>query len=85
MNDFAELKPEYYSLGIQLNVPVFIIEEIKSGTGDRFAMIFDYWLHNNQEDLWFEQLYTALQGMRRSDLAVIVEQKYMSTKGMQHV
>ena len=84
MNDFAELKPEYYSLGVQLKVPVYIIEEIKSDTGDRLAKIFDHWLHNTQEDLWFEQLYTALQQMHRSDLAAIVKQKYMieSTVGM---
>ena len=84
MNDFAELKPEYYSLGVQLKVPVYIIEEIKSDTGDRLAKIFDHWLHNTQEDLWFEQLYTALQQMHRSDLAAIVKQKYMieSTEGM---
>ena len=84
MNDFAELKPEYYSLGVQLKVPLHIIEEFKSDTGDRLAKIFDHWLHNTQEDLWFEQLYTALQQMHRSDLAAIVKQKYMieSTEGM---
>ena len=84
MNDFAELKPEYYSLGIQLKVPVYIIDEIKSDAGDRLAKIFDYWLHNTQEDSWFEQLHTALQKMHRSDLATIVPQKYMEkfTKGM---
>ena len=77
MNDFAELKPKFDSLGIQLNVPVYIIEEIKSDTGDRLSKIFDHWLHNTQEDLWFKQLHTALQQMKRSDLAIIVEQKYM--------
>ena len=84
MNDFAEMKPEYYSLGVQLKVPVYIIEEIKSDTGDRLAKIFDHWLHNTQEDLWFEQLCTALQQMHRSDLAAIVKQKYMieSTEGI---
>ena len=84
MNDFAELKPEYYSLGVQLKVPVYIIEEIKSDTGDRLVKIFDHWLHNTQEDLWFEQLYTTLQQMHRSDLAIIVQENYMikSTEGM---
>ena len=84
MNDFAELKPEYYSLGVQLKVPVYIIEEIKSDTGDRLAKIFDHWLHNTQEVSWFENLCTALQQMHRSDLADIVQQKYMieSTEGM---
>ena len=83
MNDFAELKPEYYLLGVQLKVPVYIIDEIKSHAGDRLAKIFDHWLHNTQEYLWFEQLYTALQQMHRSDLANIVQQKYMikSTEG----
>ena len=83
MNDFAELRPEYYSLGVQLKVPVYIIEEIKSDAGDRLAKIFDHWLHNTQEDLWFEQLCTALQRMHRRDLAIIVQQKYMkkSTEG----
>ena len=83
MNDFAELKPEYYLLGVQLKVPVYIIDEIKSDAGDRLAKIFDHWLHNTQEDLWFEQLYPALQQMHRSDLANIVQQKYMikSTEG----
>ena len=83
MNDFAELKPEYYSLGVQLKVPVYVIEEIKSDTGDRLAKIFDHWLHNTRKDLWFEQLCTALQRMHRSDLAAIVQQKYMikSTEG----
>ena len=76
INDFAELKPEYYSLGVQLKVPVYIIEEIKSDTGDRLTKIFDHWLHNNPEDLWFEQLYTALQRMHRSDLAVILQKTY---------
>ena len=87
MNDFAELKPEYYSLGVQLKVPLYIIEVIKSDTGDRLAKIFDHWLHNNQEDLWFEQLYTALQQIHRRDLAIIVQQKYMgkSTKGIYYV
>ena len=84
MNDFAELKPEYYSLGVQLKVPVYIIEEIKSDTGDRLAKIFDHWLHNTQEDLWFEQLYTALQIMHRNDLAIIVQENYMikTTEGI---
>ena len=83
INDFGELRPEYYSLGVQLKVPVYIVEVIKSDTGDRLAKIFDHWLHNTQEDLWFEQLFTALQRMHRSDLATIVEQKYMkSTKGI---
>ena len=77
ITDFAELKPEYYSLGVQLKVPVYIIEEIKSDTGDRLAKIFDHWLHDTQEDLWFEQLYTALQQRHRSDLAAIVQEKYM--------
>ena len=84
MDDFVELRPEYYSLGVQLKVPVYIIEEIKNDTGDRLVKIFDHWLHNTQEDLWFEQLYTALQRMHRSDLAIIVQQKYInkSTKGI---
>ena len=84
MNDFAELKPEYYSLGVQLKVPVDIIEEIKSDTGDRLAKIFHHWLHNNQEDLWFGQLHTALQRMNKINLAIIVQQKYMNkfTEGM---
>ena len=84
MNDFAELGPNYYSLGVQLKVPLYIIEEIKNDTGDRLARIFDHWLHNNQEDMWFEQLYTTLQQMKRSDLANIVQQKYMvkSSEGM---
>ena len=85
MNDFAELKPEYYSLGVQLKVPLYIIEVIKSDTGsDRLAKIFDHWLHNNREELWFEQLYTALQQIYRRDLAIIVQLKYMkkSTKGI---
>ena len=84
INDFAELKPQYYLLGVQLKVPVYIIEEIKSDTGDRLAKIFDHWLHNTREDLWFEQLHTALQQMHRNDLADIVRQKYMnkSTQGM---
>ena len=84
MNDFAELKPEYYSLGVHLKVPVYIIEEIKSDAGDKLVKIFDHWLHNTQEHLWFNQLCTALQRMHRSDLAVIVQQKYMkkSTEGM---
>ena len=77
MNDFAELKPEYYSLGVQLKVPVYIIEEIKIDTGDRLVKIFDHWLHNTQEDSWFEQLCTALQRMHRSDLAIVVQQQYM--------
>ena len=77
ITDFAELKPQYYSLGVQLKVPVYIIEEIKSDTGDRLAKIFDHWLHNTQEDLWFEQLYTAVQQMHKSDLAAIVQEKYM--------
>ena len=83
MNDFAELKPEYYLLGVQLKVPVYIIDEIKSDAGDRLAKIFDHWLHNTHEDLWFEHLYTALQQMHRSDLANIAQQKYMikSTEG----
>ena len=58
MNDFAELKPEYYLLGVHLKVPVYIIDEIKSDAGDRLVEIFDYWLHNTQEDVWFEQLHT---------------------------
>ena len=77
ITDFAELKPEYYSLGVQLKVPVYVIEVIKSDTGDRLVKIFDHWLHNTQEDLWFEQLYTALQRMHRSDLATIVRENYM--------
>ena len=78
------MKPEYFSLGVQLKVPIYIIEEIKSDAGERLAKIFDYWLHNNPEDLWFKQLHTALQGMRRSDLAIILQEKYMnkSTEGM---
>ena len=82
--EFAELKPEYYSLGVQLKVPVYIMEEIKSDTGDRLVKIFDHWLHNTQEDSWLEKLCTALQQMHRSDLADIVQQKYMieSTEGM---
>ena len=83
MNDFAELRPEYYSLGVHLKVPVYIIDEIESDRGDRLAKIFDHWLHNTQEDLWFEQLYTALQRMHKSDLATVVQQNYMkSTKGI---
>ena len=84
INDFAELRPEYYLLGVHINVPTHIIEEIKSDTGDKLTKIFDYLLHNTQEDLWFELLHTALQNMHRSDLADIVQQKYMdkSTQGM---
>ena len=84
INDFAELRPEYYILGVQLNVPTHIIDGIKNESGDRLAMIFDYWLHNNQKELWFEQLHTVLQIMHRSDLADIVQQKYVgkSTQGM---
>ena len=84
MDDFAELMPEYSSLGVQLKVPDDIIEKIKNDTGNRLVKIFDHWLHNNQEDVWFEQLYTALQRMHKSDLTIIVQQKYInkSTKGI---
>ena len=77
ITDFAELRPKYDLLGVQLKVPVYIIEEIKSDTGDRLVKIFDHWLHNTQEDLWFEQLGTALQRMHRRDLADIAQEKYM--------
>ena len=84
IDDFAELRPQYYLLGVQLKIPVYIIEDIKNDTGDRLVKIFDHWLLNTQKDLWFEQLYTALQKMLKSNLADIVRQKYMnkSTQGM---
>ena len=83
MNDFCELRPDYYSLGIQLNVPFYIIEEIRKDTENRLAKVFDYWLHNTPEEKWFEQLRTALQKLNRRDLANVVQQKYMdeSVKG----
>ena len=89
-DDFVDLRPEFFLLGLHLRVPVNIIEKIEFESMDgrlRLFQIFDYWLNNTQEDLWFEQLYTALQRMDRSDLAIIVEQKYMnkSTKGMCHI
>jgi len=81
MKDFGQVHPEYMGFGVQLHVPVHIIQgfekKCNNDTSTILIMIFGYWLSNTHEEKWFKQLCSALEFVNLKSLVTIVEEKYM--------
>ena len=88
--DLADLKPAFAELGDKLKVPPHVIEQLKmdsnqdsQDSGNILSKIIEYWISNTSEDQMFHILYTALETIRRRDLANAVKEKYMQpSKGI---
>ncbi len=81
MRDLAPVKPKYLEFGVQLGISMDLIESFKldynHDSGKVFHQIIHYLLTNTPENLWFDKLCSALEGVDKKDLVYIVKVNYM--------
>ncbi len=83
VKDLASVKSKYMEFGVQLGIPMGTIEGFKvdynNESGKIFHQIIHYLLTNTPESLWFQKVYSALEGVDNKVLANTIKSTYMKT------